>query len=551
MNKRTLLIALVLVLVLVSGCLRRPVVATTTTIQAPTTTVKVTTPIKPQAKCGDGVCDESEQRNPKLCPKDCKKPTSSIAKPLPTQPGKCGDGICDAKEQNNPSLCPKDCGELTTSTIKPPLTQPGKCGNGICDADESCSSCPSDCGSCPVPSTESHFGVQGAIVNFPDEMKEAGIEITRDWIVWAEIEPEDNLYNWVEMDKKVQAANNAGIEVLGYFREMPIWARNMKNPKCNKTIKIFLIDACEPKDINDFREFAEEVAKRYDGKHGHGEMKYIGIFNEVQGFSEMNSTEYEPWILNGYQAVKQGNPNAQVLLGAVHSPLDFNGGNSGQSTDDFVDAMLRDYNQYYDIFNFHIYQHEDGSVLESIDYIKERMGAYNVNKPIWITETATYFYNVKCNNLDWYNGVAKGVIRRYAQALGNGVEKVFWFPFVALPTVEENPAGVECQEPTNFLKGGLAWSLKFDNIFHPRPAYYTYKTMTSKLAGFSSVEKITDTQYKFNVNGDDVYVLWCDSGNCNLPLEITGNVKVTDYLGNEETEDASQITPTESPIFVE
>jgi len=172
----------------------------------------------------------------------------------------------------------------------------------------------------------SHFGIQGAIVNFPDEMKEAGIEITREWIVWSKIEPEDDVYDWTEMDKKVRQANDAGIEVLGYFIDMPIWARNMENPKCNRTLKNKPIDACEPKDWNDFKEFAKNVAERYDGKHGYGKMKYIEIFNEVQGFSEMNAREYEPWLINGYQAIKQGNPDVQVLLGAVHAPLDFNGG---------------------------------------------------------------------------------------------------------------------------------------------------------------------------------------------------------------------------------
>ena len=224
-------------------------------------------------------------------------------------------------------------------------------------------------------------------------------------------------------------------------------------------------------------------------------MKYIEIWNEVQGFGEMNSKEYEPWLIKGYQAVKEGNPDVQVLVGAVHSPIDFNGGNSGQTTEEFIAAMLRDYSQYYDIFNFHIYQRRDGVIGETVDYMKGLMEAYNVNKPMWITETATFWPNVICDNLEWYDEVARGVVKRYAQALGNGVEKVFWYTFTALPTIEEDPTGVECKEPTNFLMGGLGWvfpkgsGLSVDE-FHPRPAFNTYKLMISKLSGFSSVEKI-------------------------------------------------------------
>ena len=301
---------------------------------------------------------------------------------------------------------------------------------------------------------QSHFGMGGGLPAFPNELEESGAEIVRLWINWNEIEPANDYYNWGEMDEIVLLANNAGIEVLGYFINMPFWARNMDNPKCSRIIKGKPIDACEPNNWNDFKEFAKNVSERYDGNHGHGEMKYIAVLNEVQGFSEMNSTEYGPWLISGYQAIKQGNPNAQVLLGAVHSPLDF-------PSEAFIDTMLEEYSDYYDIFNFHTYQYEDSCVGETIKYMKDRMDYYGVNKPMWLTETATFIATVKCgDNLSWHYTVAKGVIKRYAQALGNNVEKVFWFALVGLPTVEEDPRGVECGEPTNFLKGCLKQILK-------------------------------------------------------------------------------------------
>jgi hypothetical protein len=99
--------------------------------------------------------------------------------------------------------------------------------------------------------------------------------------------------------------------------------------------------------------------------------------------------------------------------------------------------------------------------------------------------------------------------------------------------------------------GNLGWAFKNSQTYHRRPAYNAYKIMTSKLAGFTSVEKMTDTQYKFIVNEKSVYVLWCDSESCSLPSEIIGTVKLTDYLGNEEIKNANQITLGESPVFVE
>ncbi|GEM_PF-2675141 len=404
---------------------------------------------------------------------------------------------------------------------------------------------------------ESHFGMGGGLPKFADELKESGSEIVRVWIWWARIEPINDQYNWTEMDETVKSANERNIEVLGYFAYMPEWAKNMANPKCRETTpKGIPADPCEPIHWDDFTQFARNVAERYDGNHGHGEMRYIELWNEVQGFGWMNSKEYEPWLKQGYQAVKEGNPNVRVLVGAVHSPIDFGGGKSGQTTEEFIAAMFRDYSQYYDIFNFHIYQRRDGVIEEAVNYMKGRMETYNVNKPIWITETATYWPNVTCDNLEWRNEIARGIVKRYAQALGNGVDKVFWYAFSALPTIEEDPTGVECKWPTNFLAGGLGWvfpkgrGLSIDE-FHPRPAFNTYRLMTSKLSGFSSVEKIATTQYRFIVNGKNVYVLWCDTGSCSLPSEISGIVTVTDYLGNEETRQASQIILSETPIFVE
>src|SRR3989338_5287547 len=72
---------------------------------------------------------------------------------------------------------------------------------------------------------KSHFGVQGAVAKFSREMKEAGIQITREWIEWGKIEPIKGRYNWEEMDKKVREANQSDIEILGYFVHMPSWAK--------------------------------------------------------------------------------------------------------------------------------------------------------------------------------------------------------------------------------------------------------------------------------------------------------------------------------------
>jgi hypothetical protein len=79
--------------------------------------------------CGDGVCDEVEQKNPNLCPQDCppteeatmaptEPPPTDTPQPEPTvPPDKCGDGVCDEVEAGDPSACPQDC-----ATPEPAIT---------------------------------------------------------------------------------------------------------------------------------------------------------------------------------------------------------------------------------------------------------------------------------------------------------------------------------------------------------------------------------------------------------------------------------------------
>eukprot|EP01113_Clastostelium_recurvatum_P004050 TRINITY_DN11795_c0_g1_i7.p1 TRINITY_DN11795_c0_g1~~TRINITY_DN11795_c0_g1_i7.p1 ORF type:complete len:1026 (+),score=183.29 TRINITY_DN11795_c0_g1_i7:94-3171(+) len=80
-------------------------------------------------------------------------------------PARCGDNFCDPSQNETCITCPDDCGmcpvcgdqvcngEETCSTCPEDCGPcPARCGDDICDrnANETCSTCPDDCGPCPA-----------------------------------------------------------------------------------------------------------------------------------------------------------------------------------------------------------------------------------------------------------------------------------------------------------------------------------------------------------------------------------------------------------------
>lgn len=399
--------------------------------------------------------------------------------------------------------------------------------------------------------SKSHFGVQGGLPYFSQEMRQAGIEIVREWINWEKIESARGRYDWQEMDERVKAANELGIVVLGYFYNMPEWAKVKTNIFKNRTKKK-VSDFCQPSDINDFKEFASRVAKRYDGRHGNGYIEYFEILNEVtvpEFFDYKNpDNRYEAWLINGYQGVKIGNPDAKVLIGGFVDPLGFKHTSVNPEVDKLINIMLSSYSRYFDIVSFHSYSYDAEGLRNSTKYIKEVMRKYNLNKAIWITETAIIGLSAELSS--WQNKMAGDLIKRYVVAFGEGVQTVFWFTFVGTPIEGESPYG------SGVKIIGLGWDLpkglRSTRLYHPRQAYQTYALMSSKLKSFNDVKAITKTQYKFTFIGKNpVYVLWCNESSCGLPQELNGIVKLTDYLGNEKSQAVQEIKLTSEPVFIE
>ncbi len=60
------------------------------------------------------------------------------------------NGICEPRDGENVVNCFSDCGGGGSPPLLPPPPPPPSCGDSSCNGDETCVTCPSDCGICPL-----------------------------------------------------------------------------------------------------------------------------------------------------------------------------------------------------------------------------------------------------------------------------------------------------------------------------------------------------------------------------------------------------------------
>ena len=549
---------------------------------------------QPQEKCGNSICAENENTN--TCPQDCKQTstcgdkicqtgetTTSCPEDCPIKT-KCGDGICDAKEMAKPGICPQDCpvtvscgdgtcngaettatcpqdcpatvtcgdgtcnGAETTATCPQdcPVAQPS-CGDGSCNGAETCSTCSQDCGSCSS-SGESHFGVHTGILSYSAAIgyiNELGSQIWvrdggpiyNDEFGWKQVKGESQRQTC--QSNCDHSRTSCGCNVGDYYYSSPasrtplptigptrfvggIYAGRYDDTV--PTTRQQLISAY-PTGHNDvYLNFVDYYLQSYKDI-----AKYWQIENEVDFSSFWTGTpqEYANLVVLASQRIKASCPNCKVVL-SFSSP--------GVSTQRFsaIGGICNSFDviDLHYINGFHPTPFIQSGELNSWKQICP-------GKEIISTETGVQDSPVSEPHAGGTMQLqAQDLIKYNTLMFAEGYGKIFWY---LIDT--DYGAGQEF-----FLHNALV-----DDVGSAKkPAFYAYKTMINEVDYFTSVTRLATGQYKYTFsNKGPVYVLWCDSGTCNLPSEISGTVTVTDYLGNAQTMTASQIALTSSPVFIE
>lgn len=224
-----------------------------------------------------------------------------------------------------------------------------------------------------------------------DTMESMGVTQVRMFVPWYFVEPAPGVYNWANVDKVVNAAEERGIAVLGAVTSTPTWATDSWSPYG------------APRNPEDFGNFMGALAERYGAGEGAPESARISayeIWNEPHAavFWEPrpDAAAYTEVLKAGYEAVKAVDPSGTVVGGVVYAGQSWGDGYNIGAVE-FIEAMYdAGAAGYFDALSYHPYNSDwrfsdgAGSPISAIGILEDIQGLMAQNgdaaKTVWTSE---------------------------------------------------------------------------------------------------------------------------------------------------------------------
>lgn len=293
-----------------------------------------------------------------------------------------------------------------------------------------------------------------------------------------------------------------------------------------------------PVDEAAYRNFVKEAVRRY------AFIRYWQVGNEPNLPFSRSLAGFPDFQRITYEAVKEADPQAQVIMGGV-------AGNMGlvDMNDTYFESILAALGgKYMDVFDIHFYGDAKGGTLIG-DPQRRLLGYRDFNTvhayfrnlldkngfsrvPVWVTEMGTFSGTVKYGPQPLTQteaDQARDLLKRWVYPLSLDTGKIFW----AFGLTE----GFNQWDDDFFDHTGLIYNGQ-DGAHQPgekKLGYYTHKKMTEMLEGsdWSNIQTVQESGnvyiYRFIRNSKPVHVAWWDY--FNDPAYIQGMTKQATITG--------------------
>ncbi|MDI9400749.1 MAG: hypothetical protein QM428_02300 [Verrucomicrobiota bacterium] len=290
-----------------------------------------------------------------------------------------------------------------------------------------------------------------------EAVRRAGLEIIRERLRWADVEPEPGQYQWGDYELNARLLQERGVQILGMYHDAPNWAKSHTRHL--------------PGDLLAAHRFAKQLAQTFQGK-----MSAWEFWNEPDiAFTSEGAWDFASAMKAAYLGFKAADPDMPVVLGGIaHSPLPAYTGI----------LMENDLGNYMDIFAVHTYYplHDFPGIMQNV---RKFMKKYEIAEmPLWFTENGShaeghgrqdsYMPGLKAHSPEQELLVAEYLPKSMIYLQSMGVDRNFFFVFC----------------PYNEQAGAKDWGL-MRHDYSLKPSYAALATLTENV-GLATYEGTLD-----------------------------------------------------------
>jgi hypothetical protein len=367
-------------------------------------------------------------------------------------------------------------------------------------------------------------------------IEELDVPLVRDELMsfWTVQPAADVPYNFDKVDEVVRLSQEAEVELLAVFNDVPPWAADETGATNTPPLP-------GESHTGRFRDFVRSFVERYDGD-GLSDMQ--GLTRPIAHYEFMSAIEQYPpeqyafWLQEFCGAVRDASPAARIVLGSLRSPAlepyDSPAGQTARYFERLLAALPTDDPGYpfFDIVGFEHYPNDYPGYAPFADgyaYLERTLADRGLSRPIWITG---YGYDSELSS----KAQADRIVQWAIEAKALGANRVYVDRLI--------------DEPGSPRKLGLARRGTVNQRPQRRPAFEAMAVLLDIAHDRPHVEQRRPGVYAMMGDGDPVYAIWIENEQ-NPPVLVQDDWwEVRTTLGGTRIRQGTHVRATPSPQFL-